>query len=201
MTADPVTSATGTLVGYARVSTAEQNLDLQVDALHRAGCIRVFTDTASGSLTERPQLSAALDYLRRGDTLVVWRLDRLGRSLKHLLTLVEGLDEREIDFKSLQESLDTTTPSGKLLFQVMGALAEFERSLIRERTHAGLSAARARGRVGGRKPVLTPHKAAVARRLHDGKEHTVAEIAKILGVSRATIYRNLAPTSCGPGAT
>ncbi len=194
-------TAKGTLIGYARVSTADQNLDLQVDALHRAGCIRVFTDTASGSLTERPQLSAALDYLRRGDTLVVWRLDRLGRSLKHLLALVEGLDEREIDFKSLQESLDTTTPSGKLLFQVMGALAEFERSLIRERTHAGLSAARARGRVGGRKPVLTPHKAAVARRLHDGKEHTVAEIAKILGVSRATIYRNLAPSSCGPGAT
>ncbi len=195
MTADPVTSVTGTLVGYARVSTADQNLDLQVDALHRAGCIRVFTDTASGSLTERPQLSAALDYLRRGDTLVVWRLDRLGRSLKHLLTLVEGLDEREIDFKSLQESLDTTTPSGKLLFQVMGALAEFERSLIRERTHAGLAAARARGRVGGRKPVLTPQKAAVARRLYDGKEHTVAEIAKVLGVSRATIYRHLAPTS------
>jgi DNA invertase Pin-like site-specific DNA recombinase len=189
--ADPVTSGTGTLVGYARVSTTDQNLDLQVDALGEAGCIRVFTDTASGSLASRPELDAALDYLRPGDTLVVWRLDRLGRSLRHLVETVTALQEREIGFKSMQESIDTTTPGGRLVFHVFCALAEFERDLIKERTHAGLSAARARGRVGGRKPALTPHKKAVARRLYEDKEHTVAEIAKVLGVSRATIYRNL----------
>jgi len=194
-------TSTGSLIGYCRVSTADQNLDLQKDALQQAGCARLFSDTASGSAADRPQLAAALDFLRSGDTLVVWKLDRLGRSLKHLVETVLALQDRGVEFRSLQESIDTTTPGGRLVFHVFCALAEFERDLIRERTQAGLTAARARGRVGGRKPVLTPHKAAVARRLHDGKEHTVAEIAKILGVSRATIYRNLAPSSCGPGAT
>lgn len=124
-------------MGYARVSTSDQNLDLQVDALNRAGCGRVFTDTASGSLAERPQLSAALDYLRSGDTLVVWRLDRLGRSLSHLVETVKGLEERGVGFRSAQESIDTTTYGGRLVFHLFCALAEFERDLIRERTHAG----------------------------------------------------------------
>ena len=190
----PVSGGTGTLIGYARVSTADQSLDLQVDALDRLGCVRVFADLASGSRDERPQLAAALDYLRPGDTLVVWRLDRLGRSLPHLVETVKALQEREVGLRSVQEAIDTTTPGGRLVFHVFCALAEFERDLIRERTHAGLAAARARGRVGGRKPGLSPQKAAVARSLHDGKEHTVAEIAAVLGVSRATIYRHLGPT-------
>lgn len=192
-------TATGTVIGYARVSTTDQNLDLQTDALRQAGCARIFTDTASGGLAERPQLAAALDYLRPGDTLVVWRLDRLGRSLRHLVDTVAGLEKRDTGFRSVQESIDTTTPSGRLIFHVFCALAEFERDLIRERTHAGLAAARARGRVGGRKPALTPQKAAVARRLYDAKGHTVAEIAGILGVSRATVYRQLTPAQESPG--
>src|SRR5664280_2379752 len=141
-----------TLIGYARVSTDDQNADLQKDALKKAGCIKVFTDKASGSLASRPQLDRMLDQLRPGDVVVVWRLDRLGRSLKNLIALVEGLAEREVGFRSLSESIDTTTANGKLFFSLMGALAEFERDLIRERTMAGLAAARARGRVGGRPP-------------------------------------------------
>lgn len=194
-TAQAPTMITGTLIGYARISTADQSLDLQTDALRQAGCARIFTDTASGGLAERPQLAAALDYLRPGDTLVVWRLDRLGRSLRHLVDTVSDFDVRGVGFRSIHESIDTTTSSGRLVFHIFCALAEFERDLIRERTHAGLAAARARGRVGGRRSALTPQKAAVARRLYDSREHTVAEIAKVLGVSRATIYRHLTPTS------
>lgn len=180
-----------TLVGYSRVSTADQTADLQSDALTAAGCQRIFTDTASGGTTERPQLSAALDYLRDGDVLCVWRLDRLGRSLKHLVEVVAALQDRGVGFRSLHESIDTTTPSGRLTFHVFAALAEFERDLIRERTVAGLTAARARGRKGGRKPSLTPKKVQVARRMYEQGDSTVAEIAKVLGVSRATIYRHL----------
>ena len=138
------------LVGYARVSTTEQTLDLQFDALKKAGCSKIFTDTASGAKTERKGLDEALSYVREGDTLVVWRLDRLGRSLTHLIETVSQLDNRKIGFKSLTEQIDTTTSGGKLIFHIFGALAEFERNLIRERTNAGLQAARARGRVGGR---------------------------------------------------
>jgi DNA invertase Pin-like site-specific DNA recombinase len=138
------------LIGYARVSTFEQTLDLQQDALTKAGCEQTFTDTISGSVAERPGLQNALLYLREGDTLVVWRLDRLGRSLKHLIDTITTLHERDIGFRSLTENIDTTTSSGKLIFHVFGALAEFERDLIRERTQAGLAAARARGRHGGR---------------------------------------------------
>src|SRR5690348_6581068 len=138
-----------TAVGYARVSTGEQTLDLQLDALAAAGCDRVFQDTASGAKAERPGLARALDFLRPGDTLVVWRLDRLGRSLQHLIQTLTALDQRGVGFKSLTESIDTTTPGGKLVFHIFGALAEFERDLIRERTQAGLAAARARGRTGG----------------------------------------------------
>jgi DNA invertase Pin-like site-specific DNA recombinase len=182
----------GDLLGYARVSTSEQDASLQHDALKAAGCIKVFTDKASGSLDRRPQLDRLLDQLRPSDTIVVWRLDRLGRSLKHLIQIVEDLEESGVGFKSLTEGMDTTTSGGKLIFSIFGALAEFERALIRERTMAGLAAARARGRVGGRPPVMTADKIKVARQLYGAKELTVEEIAKTIGVSRKTVYRHLA---------
>ena len=181
-----------TLIGYARVSTDDQNASLQQDTLKAAGCMKVFTDKASGSLASRPQLDRMLDQLRPGDVVVVWRLDRLGRSLKNLIALVEDLAEKGVGFRSLTENIDTTTNGGKLVFHIFGALAEFERTLIRERTMAGLAAARARGRVGGRPPTMTPEKVKVARQMYDSREHTVEAIAKTLGVSRKTIYRHLA---------
>jgi DNA invertase Pin-like site-specific DNA recombinase len=181
----------GHLLGYARVSTADQQPHLQVDALERAGCYRVFTETASGAAADRPVLEQVLDQLRPGDTLVVWKLDRLGRSLRHLVEIVTGLAEREVGFRSLQEQVDTTTPGGKLVFHVFAALAEFERDLIRERTSAGLAAARARGRRGGRPSVLSGHKLQVAQEMYASGQYTVAAIAKTLGVSRASIYRHL----------
>jgi DNA invertase Pin-like site-specific DNA recombinase len=181
----------GHLLGYARVSTADQQPHLQVDALERAGCYRVFTETTSGAASNRPVLEQVLDQLRPGDTLVVWKLDRLGRSLRHLVDTVTGLAERGVGFRSLQEQVDTTTPGGKLVFHVFAALAEFERDLVRERTSAGLAAARARGRHGGRPSVMTPHKLQVAQEMYASKQYTVAAIAKTLGVSRASIYRHL----------
>ena len=184
----------GDLIGYARISTAEQDPALQLDALHAAGCARVFSDRASGAVAERPELARALDHLRAGDTLVVWKLDRLGRSLRHLIDTVRSLEDRGIGFCSLHESIDTTTPAGRLIFHVFGALAEFERDLIRERTEAGLAAARARGRRGGRPAVMTVEKASVARQMYASREHTVAAIAATLGVSRATVYRTVAPS-------
>ena len=179
------------LLGYARVSTTEQDASLQLDALRAAGCLKVFTDKASGSLDRRPQLDRLLDQLRPGDTIVVWRLDRLGRSLKHLIQLIEDLAEKDVGFRSLTEGMDTTTSGGKLVFPIFGALAEFERSLIRERTMAGLAAARSRGRVGGRPPVMTPEKIKVARDLYRARDLTVEEIANTIGVSRKTVYRHL----------
>jgi DNA invertase Pin-like site-specific DNA recombinase len=181
----------GDLIGYARVSTADQDASLQLDALKKAGCIKVFTDKASGALDRRPQFDRLLEQLRPGDTVVVWRLDRLGRSLKHLIGFSEDLNERQVGLKSLQESIDTNTANGRLFFRVMGALAEFERDLISERTKAGLEAARARGRKGGRPPVMTPQKITVARDLYASGEHTVDAIAETMGVSRKTIYRHL----------
>jgi DNA invertase Pin-like site-specific DNA recombinase len=178
-------------IGYARVSTDEQNLALQLDALHQAGCTRVYKDVGSGSLKHRPELDACLDYMRAGDTLVVWRLDRLGRGLKHLIEAIEQLHAREIGFRSLTEAIDTTTNAGMLQFHIFGALAEFERQIIRERTRAGLAAARARGRVGGRPPMLTAEKLDAARMMREQKR-TMPEIARALGVSRATLYRHLA---------
>jgi DNA invertase Pin-like site-specific DNA recombinase len=185
------------LLGYARVSTADQNPDLQLDALRAAGCYRLFVDTASGTLDERPQLAKILDHLRSGDTLVVWKLDRLGRSLRHLIDTVAELERRDVGFRSLQENIDTTSPGGKLIFHIFGALAEFERDLIRQRTLAGLAAARARGRAGGRPQSMTPTKIALARQMYDAQQHSLAEIAKTLGVSRASIYRHLGHTPAG----
>jgi DNA invertase Pin-like site-specific DNA recombinase len=153
------------LIGYARVSTQDQTLNLQKDALAQAGCTRIFTDTASGAKTERKGLDEALNYVRTGDTLVVWRLDRLGRSLKDLIATMTELSERGIGFKSLTEQIDTTTSGGKLIFHIFGALAEFERNLIRERTQAGLSAARARGRKGGRPKALRERRLSMAQAL------------------------------------
>jgi len=143
------------LIGYARVSTQDQTLDLQTDALKRDGCEKIFPDMTSGAKSERPGLQDAMDHLRPGDTLVVWRLDRLGRTLKHLIATITDLNEKGIGFKSLQENMDTTTSGGKLIFHIFGALAEFEREVIRERTNAGLHAARARGRLGGRPKIQT----------------------------------------------
>jgi DNA invertase Pin-like site-specific DNA recombinase len=181
------------------VSTAEQHLDLQRDALKRAGCQRIFADTVSGALDERPQLAKAIAALRTGDTLVVWRLDRLGRSLRHLIETVNDLRDRGIGFRSLQEAIDTSTSGGKLVFHIFGALAEFERELVRERTQAGLAAARARGRMGGRPRAMTPDKVRLTRQLYESREHTVEAIAKTLGVSRASIYRHLDPTASHGG--
>ena len=179
-----------TIVGYARVSTFEQILDLQQDALSAAGCTRIFTDTASGGRSDRSGLQQALDYVREGDVLVVWRLDRLGRSLKYLIEIITTLNERGIGFKSVTEQIDTTTSGGKLIFHVFGALAEFERDIIRERTQAGLAAARARGRMGGRpKKLGTGGKVAMAQALYDDKTHSIADICKTLGISRTTLYR------------
>ena len=178
------------LVGYARVSTDDQDLSLQRDALLAADCERIFTDTMSGAKVERPGLGEALAFCRPGDTLVVWRLDRLGRSLTNLIELLNALAEREIGFRSLSEQIDTTTSGGKLVFHIFGALAEFERELIRERTRAGLAAARARGRQGGRpKKLASPQQLAMARSLYEDGTHSINDICQILGISRATLYR------------
>ena len=177
------------LIGYARVSTFEQNLALQKDALKAVGCEKIFEDHISGAASSRPGMNRAMEFLRKGDTLVVWRLDRLGRSLKHLIEVVSLLEERHIGFKSLQEAIDTTSSGGKLIFHIFGALAEFERNLIRERTIAGLSAARARGRKGGRPKALDSQKREIAVILYHQKEKTVKEICSIMGISKPTLYR------------
>ena len=183
-----MSTATPMTFGYARVSTTGQDEALQLDALEKAGCDRVFADHASGSTTSRPALDEMLGMLRRGDTVAIWRLDRLGRSLRHLLDVVADLEQRGVALRSLTESIDTSTPAGRLIFHTFGALSEFERDLIRERTKAGLDAARARGRVGGRPTVWTPDKREQAlAMLKAGKD--VSTVAKVLGVSRASIYR------------
>jgi DNA invertase Pin-like site-specific DNA recombinase len=179
------------LIGYARISTLDQTLALQQDALTAAGCEHIYTDTVSGSVTTRPGLTQALSHLRAGDTLVVWRLDRLGRSLSHLIETVRELHGQGIGFRSLQEQIDTTTSGGKLVFHVFGALAEFERDLIRERTYAGLAAARRRGRLLGRPKALTSRKIEQLRTLAKDQRTTVGGICETLGISRATYYRYL----------
>ena len=183
------------IVGYARVGTADQNADAQHDALREAGCERIFTDKASGKLARRPQLDALLEYVRPGDVVVITKLDRLGRSLRHLLDLASTLADRDVDLRVLHQGIDTTGPTGKLTFAILGAVAEFERNLISERTNEGLAAARARGRKGGRRPVLSGAKAEHARKLRDGGEHTMTQIAELVGCSRATLYRVLGDTA------
>ena len=182
-------------IGYVRVSKQEQHEALQIDALKEAGCDKWFLDKTTGSKAERKGLDEALAYLRPGDTFVAWKLDRAGRSLTHLIELLKGLKERNIEFISLTERIDTTTPGGKLIFHLMGALAEFERDLIRERTNAGLAAARARGHRGGRpRKLKTNGKVALARRMFADQSHSTPETCAALGISRATLYRYVKET-------
>lgn len=188
------------LIGYARVSTQDQDTELQRVALVGAGCERTFEEKASGAQRDRPQLAAALNIARKGDTLVVWKLDRLARSLRQLIETVEDLEEKGIGFRSLTENIDTTTPGGRLVFHLFAALAEFERGLIRERTLAGLSAAKANGRTGGRPRRLDAEKLAVARALLARPEFTVGLVAKQVGVSPATLYRYLPAARATGGA-
>lgn len=186
------------LIGYARVSTADQKLDLQRDELKRAGCRKIFTDVAGGAGAGRPGREEALVYARKDDTIVVWKLDRFGRSLVDLVQTMQQLRERRVGFKSLHENIDTTTSGGRLVFHVFSALAEFERELIRERTMAGLAAARARGRKGGRKPVLNAEQEALLRKLAADRNTTPAFICATLGISRTSFYRYLAKPAPAP---
>jgi len=179
------------LVGYARVSTHEQNIDLQEDALKKAGCEKIYTDKVSSVAAARPGIDEALSYLREGDTLIVWRLDRLGRSLKHLIEMVGTLQDKKIGFQSIQESIDTTHSGGKLIFHMFGALAEFERQLITERTRAGLAAARARGKKGGRPKALNEQEREIAVRLYSERKNSIKEICQILKISKPTLYNYL----------
>ncbi len=179
------------LIGYARVSTLDQTPQLQTDALKQAGCERIFTEKASGAQRDRPQLIAALDYLREGDSLVVWKLDRLARSMRQLIETVEELERRKIGLLSLTEQIDTATAGGRLVFHIFGALAEFERAIIRERTTAGLKAARDRGRVGGRPRTLKDKDITAAKALLADASISVEEVAARLNVSVPTLYRYL----------
>ena len=179
------------LVGYARVSTLDQNPALQIDALKGVGCERIFIEKASGAQRDRPELKAALTYVRAGDTLVVWKLDRLARSMRQLIETVEDLQSRGIELRSLTESIDTATPGGRLVFHIFGALAEFERAVIRERTNAGLQAARERGKKGGRPRRLGPKDLAAAKAMLADPEIRMEDVARRLNVSPATLYRHL----------
>ncbi|MGL4450004.1 MAG: recombinase family protein [Sarcina sp.] len=177
------------LIGYARVSTEDQKLELQLDALREIGCEKIFTDVASGAYTERIGLTEVLSYLREDDILVVWKLDRLGRTLKQLIEIINQLSEKNIGFFSLHEKIDTTNSGGKLIFHIFAALAEFERDIIRERTKAGLTAARARGKLGGRPKIMDENKISIAKTLYDDGTTSIKDICKMLNISRATLYR------------
>jgi DNA invertase Pin-like site-specific DNA recombinase len=177
------------LIGYARVSTLDQSDSLQLDALQLAGCEKVFTDKISGTVAERPGLTKVKEHLRKGDTLVIWRLDRLGRSLKDLLEWGAYLEKNGIALKSLQENIDTSTLTGRLVFHIFGALAEFERNLIVERTRAGLASARARGRLGGRPKTLNRDKRQLAVSLYNDKKLTVEKICEMMSISKPTLYK------------
>jgi DNA invertase Pin-like site-specific DNA recombinase len=178
-------------IGYARVSTQDQDLALQLDALTKEGCEKVFQEKASGAQRDRPELKAALSYMRKGDTLVVWKLDRLARSMKQLIETIESFQDQGIGLKSLQDPIDTSSPSGKLVFHIFAALAEFERGVIRERTTAGLRAARERGRVGGRPLSLSAKDLQAARAMLRDSDITVAAVAKRLNVAASTLYRHI----------
>ncbi|MBV9511755.1 MAG: recombinase family protein [Caulobacteraceae bacterium] len=181
------------LIGYARVSTQDQTPALQLDALKAAGCERIFMEKASGAQRDRPELKAALDYLRKdvGDILVVWKLDRLARSLSQLIDTADVLEKQGVGLRSLTEAIDTTSAGGRLVFHVFGAMAEFERSIIRERTKAGLEAARARGRTGGRPPALSAKDVAAAKAMLTDPQITVSEVARRMKVAPSTLYRHL----------
>ena len=178
-------------IGYARISTADQNLELQTDALEKAGYEKIFTDRASGAKDDRSGLISAIEFCRKNDSLVVWKLDRLGRSLKHLIETINLLHEKKVGFVSLQESIDTTTSGGKLIFHVFGALAEFERELIRERTNAGLASARIRGRLGGRPKLMTDKQIRLAKSMLGDPNVTVKEVCQTMNISKTTLYRYL----------
>jgi DNA invertase Pin-like site-specific DNA recombinase len=180
------------LIGYARVSTDDQSLDLQNDALSAAGCERIYRDKASGAKAERPGLRRAFEEIRAGDTLVVWRLDRLGRSLKDLIAGAEELAQRGAGLKSLHEAIDTNCSGGRLVFHLFGALAEFEKNLVRERTQAGLAAARARGRLGGRRKRLDAEQRRHVVELYRSRKHTIQEICRLMGISKPTLYAYVA---------
>lgn len=179
------------LIGYARVSTSEQKLDMQNDALEKAGCEQIYSDISSGARIERPELDKCISYLRKGDVLVVWKLDRLGRSLRHLVNLVAEMVTEGIGFKSLQENIDTTTAGGKLIFHLFASLAEFERELIRERTVAGLSAARARGVNGGRPKALSKEQVKMAKRMLADHSIPIKEIIETFKISKSTLYKSV----------
>jgi DNA invertase Pin-like site-specific DNA recombinase len=178
-------------IGYARISTVDQSLNLQTDALEKVGCEKIFTDQASGAKDDRKGLMDAVEFCRQGDSLVVWKLDRLGRSLKHLIETINLLHDRRVGFISVQESIDTTTSGGKLIFHVFGALAEFERELIRERTNAGLASARSRGRMGGRPKAMTDKQLRIAQTMLKDPKTTVKDVCETLQVSKTTLYRYL----------
>lgn len=178
-------------IGYARVSTHDQSLDLQQDALANAGCERVIVEVAGGSRQDRSGIDQLRDVLRDGDVVIVWRLDRLGRSLKQLIGLIEEFESIGVGFRSLTESIDTTSPGGRLFFHIVGALAEFERNIIIDRTKAGLAAARARGRLGGRPKKLTKQQRCVVKQLYEAKQHSVTEICQMFSISKTTLYSYL----------
>ena len=178
------------LVGYARVSTLEQNLDMQIQALRKAGCKRIYSEKISGGKVEREEYSKLKEFIRsEEDTIVVYKLDRLGRSLKHLVSEVQWFEEKKIGFKSLQENIDTSSANGKLFFHIFASLAEFEKDLIRERTMAGLKAARARGKKGGRPRKVTDEKLMMMRKLYNDKSNEIDDICKTFSISRATLFR------------
>lgn len=187
------------LVGYARVSTIDQNLDLQRDALKKVGVEKIYEDTLSGARADRPGLEEAIEYARPGDTLVIWRLDRLGRSLRDLIAIAEDLNSRGIGLKSLQEAIDTGSSGGKLIFHIFAALAEFERDLIRERVNSGLVAARARGKKGGRPQKLDTKNKALAIKLYNQKDYSISEICSMVGISKPTLYSYLQEQKTSPG--
>ena len=192
----------GPLIGYARVSTTDQNPRLQLDALTAAGCLKTFTDKATGTKADRPEWNRCLDQLRAGDTLVIWKIDRLGRNLRDLIDIVNSLAERGIGVRSLTNgTLDTTTAHGKLVFGMFALMAEYEAALTAERTAAGLAAARARGRMGGRKPKMTPALVAKAQKMYDTRTFTMAEIADSVGVTPATVYRHIRTDKPTPAST
>lgn len=177
------------LIGYCRVSTIDQNLDLQKDELKKFGCSKIFEDVASGAKSSRTGLNTAMEFAREGDALVIWKLDRLGRSLKDLIDIVTRLEKEGVSFVCITQNIDTRTPGGKLFFHIFGALAEYERELIRERTKAGLTAARSRGRKGGRKPAMNEEQIEQARAMMDNPKLKIRSIIKTLGVSKATLYK------------